>query len=115
MRDSYERLYAYEAENREEHRQHRENLNTHYDEFVMRYGNLNARQNAKMILMDAAGRDVLSLERGENGLFVKADIFDHPVSFSQEENVSVETPEDALTASLNKYGGVNMEYMSSLC
>ena len=115
VRDSYERLYAYEAENREEHRQHRENLNTHYDEFVMRYGNLNARQNAKMILMDAAGRDVLSLERGENGLFVKADIFDHPVSFSQEENVSVETPEDALTASLNKYGGVNMEYMSSLC
>ena len=115
VRDSYERLYAYEAENREEHRQHRENLNTHYDEFVMRYGNLNARQNAKMILMDAAGRDVLSLERGENGLFVKADIFDHLVSFSQEENVSVETPEDALTASLNKYGGVNMEYMSSLC
>ena len=115
VRDSYERLYAYEAENREEHRQHRENLNTHYDEFVMRYGNLNARQNAKMILMDAAGRDVLSLERGENGLFVKADIFDHPVSFSQEENVSVETPVDALTASLNKYGGVNMEYMSSLC
>ena len=115
VRDSYERLYAYEAENREEHRQHRENLNTHYDEFVMRFGNLNARQNAKMILMDAAGRDVLSLERGENGLFVKADIFDHPVSFSQEENVSVETPEDALTASLNKYGGVNMEYMCSLC
>ena len=27
----------------------------------------------------------------------------------------METPEDALTASLNKYGGVNMEYMSSLC
>ena len=115
IRNSYERLYAYEAEHREEHTQHRENLNTHYDEFVMRYGNLNAKQNAGMILMDAAGRDILSLERGENGLFVKADIFDHPVSFSGEELAGVETPEDALTASLNKYGGVNMEYMCGLC
>ena len=115
IRNSYERLYAYESEYREEHKLHRENLNTHYDEFVMRYGNLNARQNAGMILMDAAGRDILSLERGENGLFVKADIFDHPVSFSGEELAGVETPEDALTASLNKYGGVNMEYMCGLC
>ncbi len=31
--------------------------------------------------MDANGRDALALERGENGVFVKADIFDHPVSF----------------------------------
>ena len=115
IRNSYERLYAYEAEHREAHTLHRENLNTHYDEFVMRYGNLNAGQNAKMILMDAAGRDILSLERSENGLFLKADIFDHPVAFSNEESVSVETPEDALTASLNKYGGVNMEYMCGLC
>ena len=105
IRNSYERLYAYESEYREEHKLHRENLNTHYDEFVMRYGNLNARQNAGMILMDAAGRDILSLE----------DIFDHPVSFSGEELAGVETPEDALTASLNKYGGVNMEYMCGLC
>ena len=115
IRNSYERLYAYESEYREEHKLHRENLNTHYDEFVMRYGNLNARQNVKLILMDAAGRDILSLERGENGLFVKADIFDHPVSFSGEELAGVETPEDALTSSLNKYGGVNMEYMCGLC
>ena len=115
IRNSYERLYAYEAEYREAHTLHRENLNTHYDEFVMRYGNLNAKQNAGMILMDAAGRDILSLERGENGLFLKADIFDHPVSFSNEESVSVETPEDALTSSLNKYGGVDLEYMCGLC
>ena len=115
IRNSYERLYAYEAEHREAHALHRENLNTHYDEFVMRYGNLNAKQNAGMILMDAAGRDILSLERGENGLFLKADIFDHPVSFSNEESVGVETPEDALTASLNRYGGVNLAYMCGLC
>ncbi len=115
LRNEYERLYSHEAETGEEHVLHRRNLNTHYDEFVMRYGNLNAKQNAKFILMDAAGRDILSLERGENGVFLKADIFDHPVSFSTEECVSAETPEDALTASLNRYGGVNLEYMCGLC
>ncbi len=64
--------------------------------------------------MDANGRDALALERGENGRFVKADIFDHPVSFAVDEVSSVDTPLEALTASLNKYGVVNLEYMSSL-
>ena len=81
----------------------------------MRYGNLNAKHNAKFILMDASGRNMLSLERGEDGQFVKADIFDRPVSFSQETLVEVESPEEALSASLNLYGGVNLPYMESLC
>ena len=115
LRNTYERLYAYEAENHEENALLRRNLNTYYDEFVMRYGNLNAKHNAKLILMDASGRNMLSLERGENGQFVKADIFDRPVSFSQETLVEVESPEEALSASLNLYGGVNLPYMESLC
>ena len=113
--NTYERLYAYEAENHEENALLRRNLNTYYDEFVMRYGNLNAKHNAKLILMDASGRNMLSLERGEKGQFVKADIFDRPVSFSQETLVEVESPEEALSASLNLYGGVNLPYMESLC
>ena len=115
LRNTYERLYAHEAENHEENALLRRNLNTYYDEFVMRYGNLNAKHNAKLILMDASGRNMLSLERGENGQFVKADIFDHPVAFSQETLVEVESPEEALSASLNRYGGVNLPYMESLC
>ena len=115
LRNTYERLYAHEAENHEENALLRRNLNTYYDEFVMRYGNLNAKHNAKLILMDASGRNMLSLERGENGQFVKADIFDHPVSFSQETLAGVESPEEALSASLNRYGGVNLPYMESLC
>ena len=115
LRNTYERLYAHETENHEENALLRRNLNTYYDEFVMRYGNLNARHNAKLVLMDASGRNMLSLERGENGQFVKADIFDHPVSFSQETLVGVESPEEALSASLNRYGGVNLPYMESLC
>ena len=115
LRNTYERLYAHEAEKHEENALLRRNLNTYYDEFVMRYGNLNAKHNAKLILMDASGRNMLSLERGENGQFVKADIFDHPVSFSQETLAKVESPEEALSASLNLYGGVNLPYMESLC
>ena len=80
LRDAYERLYRYESNRREENVPWREHLNTCYDEFVMRYGNLNAKQNVKLVMMDAGGRDILSLERAEDGKFVKADIFDRPVS-----------------------------------
>lgn len=114
LSETYQQLYNYEAETHEPSKHLREHLNQYYDEFVARYGNLNEKQNIKFILMDANGRDALSLERGENGHFVKADIFDHPVSFAVDEVTSVNTPLEALTASLNKYGKVNMEYMSSL-
>ena len=67
LRDAYERLYSHERENHTEHKPQRGYLNTYYDEFVMRYGNLNARQNVKLVMMDAGGRDILSLERAEDG------------------------------------------------
>ncbi len=114
LSETYQKLYNYEAETHEASAELREHLNRYYDEFVERYGNLNERQNVKFILMDANGRDALALERGENGRFVKADIFDHPVSFSIDEVTSVDTPMEALTASLNKFGEVNLDYMSGL-
>ena len=114
LRDAYERLYRYESNSHEENVPWREHLNTCYDEFVMRYGNLNAKQNVKLVMMDAGGRDILSLERAENGKFVKADIFDRPVSFSVESHVNVGTPEEALSASLNKFGTVNLDYMKTI-
>ena len=82
VRDAYERLYAYEAEYQDEGDAMRDDLNARYDEFVARYGNLNAKANVKLLIMDASGRDILALERSENGRFVKADIFDHPVAFA---------------------------------
>ena len=114
MSETYQQLYNYEAETHEPSEHLREHLNQYYDEFVEKYGNLNEKQNVKFILMDANGRDALALERGENGRFVKADIFDHPVSFAIDEVTSVDTPMEALSASLNKYGEVNLEYMSGL-
>ena len=114
LSETYQQLYNYEAETHEASVELREHLNQYYDEFVEKYGNLNEKQNVKFILMDANGRDALALERGENGRFVKADIFDHPVSFAIDEVTSVDTPMEALSASLNKYGEVNLEYMSGL-
>ena len=102
VRDAYERLYAYEAEYHDEGSAQREALNTCYDEFVARYGNLNAKANVKLLMMDTSGRDILALERAENGQFVKADIFDHPVAFAVNETTHVDTPEEALSASLNR-------------
>jgi len=112
--ETYQQLYNYEAETHEPSEHLREHLNRYYDEFVERYGNLNDKRNVRFIMGDANGRDALGLERSENGMIVKADIFDHPVSFYVDEVTSVDTPMEALTASLNKYGGVNLEYMSSL-
>ncbi len=89
-------------------------LNTYYDEFVMRYGNLHAKQNVKLVMMDAGGRDILSLERAEDGKFVKADIFERPVSFSVESHADAGSPEEALSASLNKFGTVNLGYMREI-
>ena len=114
LRDAYERLYRYESLRREANVPWREHLNTYYDEFVMRYGNLNAKQNVKLVMMDAGGRDILSLERVENGKFVKADIFEHPVSFAVESHANVGSPEEALSASLNKFGTVNLDYMREI-
>ena len=114
VRDAYERLYRYESNRHEANPQWREHLNTCYDEFVMRYGNLNAKQNVKLVMMDAGGRDVLSLERAEGVRFVKADIFERPVSFGVESAVNAGTPEEALAASLNRFGTVDLDYMREI-
>ena len=114
LRDAYQKLYTYEAEEQTENKLMRESLNVYYDAFFIRFGNLNAKQNVKFILMDASGRDMLSLERVENGQFIKSDIFDHPVSFSLDEVSHVDSPEEALTASLNKFGRIDLPYMTEL-
>ena len=115
VRDSYQRLYTYEAEMHEENKPERAALNTAYDTFMERYGRLNAKANVKFLLMDTSGRDMLSLERVENGQFIKADIFDHPVAFALNDITHVDTPHEALSASLNRYGAVNLDYMETLC
>ena len=115
VRDVYEDLYRTEAENQEEYAQGRADLNVSYDEFVRRFGALNERKSMKAILMDACGRDMLCIERAVDGKYVKSDIFEKPVAFAVDELTHVETAEEALMASLNRSGDVDLAYMSDLC
>ena len=114
IRESYHRLYDYEATNHAEDKEEREKLNRLYDAYVARWGELNKKANTDVIKMDATGLEMLFLERSIDGHFVKADIFDHPTAFSPDELSIASDPLEALGASLNKYGSVEFSYMASL-
>ena len=114
VRDSYHHLYNTEMEQRVENVDTRRQLNEQYDRFVKRYGNLHAPKNNDTLRMDSSFREILFLERIIDKQVVKADIFDHPVSFNPNEVTQVDTPREALSASLNKFGEVNLSYMNSL-
>lgn len=114
LRDTYHQLYRLEARNETEYKGLRRKLGKLYDNFVRTVGDLNGKENAKLILQDATGREILSLERFENGKKRLADIFTCPVSFAANDVQHVDTAHEALTASLNRYGRVDLPYMSRL-
>lgn len=113
LRDSYQLLYDFEANNRQEDVENRKILNETYDDFVARFGNLNTAENIKFIKMDASGNEVPYLERAFGGIIRKSDIFEHPVSFSTRE-VTVSSASEALSASLNLYGSVDLGFMEEI-
>ena len=113
VRDIYQELYNKEATFQTEYKEERETLNRLYDAFVKRYGNLNSADNIKLIKTDSAGKEIPYLERVIGGVVHKADIFSHPVSFSNV-TIATDNPEEALAASLNKYGSVDLSYMSEI-
>jgi N12 class adenine-specific DNA methylase len=114
IRDTYHHLYNNEAERLLENPALRHMLNRLYDDFTGRFGNLNDAKNLGLIKMDAGGREILSLERYIEGQSVKADIFNRPVAFNLDEITHSDNAYEALAASLNKYGAVNLGYMASL-
>lgn len=116
IRDIYFHLYDNEAQTQTqaENPALREMLNRLYDDFTERFGRLNDKRNLDLIKMDARGTEILSLERYIDGKARKADIFDHPVAFNPNEITHAEDANEALVASLNKYGRVDLEYMASL-
>ncbi|WP_313091734.1 N-6 DNA methylase [Chryseobacterium flavum] len=113
VRDCYINLYQKEAEKQSEHKEERETLNRLYDTFTKKYGNLNTADNAKLIKTDSAGKEIPYLERIIGGVIHKADIFSRPVSFSTN-TLATDNPEEALAASLNKYGNVDLDFMSEI-
>ena len=113
VRDSYLGLYQKEAELQTEHKEERETFNKVYDAFIKRYGNLNSADNIKLIKTDSAGKEIPYLERVVGGVVHKADIFHRPVSFSIT-TLATDDPDEALAASLNKYGNVDLNFMSQI-
>jgi N12 class adenine-specific DNA methylase len=113
LRDAYLDLYQKEAQLETEHKREREKLNNLYDAFIKKYGNLNNAENIKLIKTDSAGKEIPYLERTVGAVVHKADIFQRPVSFSIT-TLAVDNPDEALAASLNKYGIVDLEYMSGI-
>ncbi len=113
VRDVYQELYNKEAEFQTEHKGERQNLNRLYDAFVKKYGNLNSADNVKLIKTDSSGKEIPYLERVVGGVVHKADIFSRPVSFSTT-TIATDNPEEALAASLNKFGRVDLDYMSEI-
>jgi len=63
-----------------------------------------------LIKTDSSGKDIPYLERVVGGVIHKADIFNHPVSFSTIK-ITADNPDEALAASLNRYGKVDLNYM----
>lgn len=114
IRDTYHRLYDYEATKSIEDKEQRSRLNSLYDRFVNNYGHLNTRKNTELLRMDSGSSEILFLERSRDGSYIKADIFDHPTSFARNVLETVSDAMEALSASLNKYGDVNLSYMASL-
>ncbi len=113
VRDVYQQLYTKEAQHQTEYKEDRESLNRLYDAFIKRYGNLNSADNIKLIKTDSSGKEIPYLERVVGGVTHKADIFSRPVSFSTVA-IATDNPEEALAASLNKYGSVDLGYMSEI-
>ncbi|MBS7233148.1 N-6 DNA methylase [Flavobacterium psychroterrae] len=113
VRDIYQELYFKEAAFQTEHTEERKTLNLLYDAFVKKYGNLNSAENIKLIKTDSSGKEIPYLERVVGGVVHKADIFSRPVSFSTV-TIATDNPEEALSASLNKYGSVDLDYMSKI-
>lgn len=114
VRDTYKELYTDEAEMKQENVLFRKELNRRYDYFTEKFGRLNTPDNLKVIKMDTAGSDMPFLERNIGGVWQKADIFSRPVSFAVQEINHVDTAEEALSASLNKFGRVDLGFMAKL-
>lgn len=116
MRDEYYRLLSAEKAG-EPAETIRQELNREYDVFVQHYGRLNQKANAVKIQNDSAhGAAILfSLERrdGDGDSYQKSDILEKPLQ-TKAEIIKTDDPAEALIISLNRYGKVNLPFISEI-
>ena len=114
LRDVYKNLIKHESELNTENKLYREELNSVYSNFNGRYGKLNDSKNAVLFLNDGLGKEMLSLERysKEKGEWEKSDIFSKSTIVAEVKKGL--TSNEALVASLNKSGSVDIDYIKNL-
>lgn len=95
----------------------REKLNTLYDSFVKKYGNISTPKNAKAFKGDNGYFVLSALEtKDENGKVIgKADIFTKNTVKPKIIATHVETAEEALILSVSEKGKVDFDFMTELC
>ncbi|QUI25880.1 DEAD/DEAH box helicase family protein (plasmid) [Vallitalea pronyensis] len=90
-------------------------INQIYDKFVEDFGYINTRINKSIFKEDPDFPVLLALEEEkEDGVWVKAQIFHKRTVSPAKEITHVDTAEEALMVSLNKYARINLDYMSQL-
>lgn len=114
LRDAYFGLFNYEYSNECANPYLREVLNKNYETFCRNHGDLNDKENYRLIVLDKIGQDVLALESYENGHKKLADIFREPVSFRARGGLETKRADEALASSLNSYGYPHLQHMSSI-
>lgn len=93
------------------------NLNQIYDAFVKKYGYINDRANSLLFKNDADFPLLISLEKEdkETHNMIKTDIFYKRTIKPYKEITSTDNAKDALIASINQKGKVDIKYIMKLC
>src|SRR5207249_1999899 len=94
----------------------RQHLNRVYDQFVVRQGYINSRENSRMFTGDPDHPLLLSLENydQEKHVATKTAVFEKRTIERYKPVTSVGTASEALAVSLNETGGIDWERMASL-
>ncbi len=115
VRDAYFQLVHQERDNQKEDPGLRGQLNQQYDTFRDKFGGIKDLANLDTVLLDPAGRQLLSLEVYNESArrYEKSDIFRAPVHLAKAR-VQVFSPEESLASSLNRFGKVDLNFMAEL-
>jgi len=95
-------------------------LNSSYDEFVKKYGNLNSRTNISAFNDDVRAPRILAIENVDEApdgtkIYSKTDIFTQRTINTAHITSHVDTALEAMHLSLNTRQSVDLEYISKLC
>ena len=92
-------------------------LNQVYVDFIKKYGYISSRGNSIAFKNDADYPLLISLEKEDNKTkqIIKTDIFSKRTIKPYKEITNVETSKEALIASINQRGKVDLKYMMKLC